>query len=100
MDDDISNVLILNKKTSNVEQQIFTAELEKYKAHKQRISATIQQQQQVIRELTDAFKALVEDKDAEKLQKRYGQVDQRRQTVISRFSNAKTQYFEAREDLK
>ncbi|KAI9491620.1 BRO1-like domain-containing protein [Zychaea mexicana] len=99
MDDDISNVLILNKKTSNVEQQIFTAELEKYNPHQQRISATIQQQKQAIRELADAFKALVEDKDAEKLQKRYGQVDQRRQTVITRFNNARTQYFEVREDL-
>ncbi|KAI7851752.1 BRO1-like domain-containing protein [Circinella umbellata] len=99
LDDDISNVLILNKKTSNVEQQIFTAELEKYKPHKQRISATIQQQQQTIRELTDAFKALVEDKEAEKLQKRYGQIDQKRQVVISRFNNAKTNYFETREDL-
>ena len=83
-----------------MEQQIFTAELEKYKPHKQRISATIQQQQQTIRELTDAFKALVEDKEAEKLQKRYGQIDQKRQVVISRFNNAKTNYFETREDLK
>ncbi|KAG2217069.1 hypothetical protein INT45_014134 [Circinella minor] len=99
LDDDISNVLILNKKTSNVEQQIFTAELEKYKPHQQRISATIQQQQNTMRELTDAFKALVEDKEAEKLQKRYGQIDQKRQIVISRFNHAKTNYFETREDL-
>ena len=100
MDDDISNVLILNKKMSNVEQQIFTTELEKYQPHQQRISATIQQQQQCIRELTDAFKALVEDKDAEKLQKRYTQVEQRRQAVISRFNTAYTEYFTVKEDLK
>ncbi|KAI7886741.1 BRO1-domain-containing protein [Lichtheimia hyalospora FSU 10163] len=99
LDDDISNVLILNKKAPNVEQQIFASELEKYESHRQRITVTIQRQQQAIRELTDAYKSLMEDKEASTLQTRYDRIQAQQRKVVDRFRNAKDRYFNVKEDL-
>ena len=99
MDDDISNVLILNKKAPNVEQQIFASELEKYESHRQRITVTIQRQQQAIRELTDAYKSLMEDKEASTLQTRYDRIQAQQRKVVDRFKNAKDRYFDVKENI-
>lgn len=100
MQDDISNVLILNKKAANIEQQIFATELEKYRPHQQRISASIQQQQQVIQELGNAFKALMEDKQAEKLQARYDNVEKQRRKIASRLEFARKEYMNIKDGLR
>jgi hypothetical protein len=60
----------LNKK-ANVEEQIFATELEKFRPHQHRISATIQHQQQAIQDLTLAFKELMEGAEAQKLQSQH-----------------------------
>ncbi|OAD75301.1 hypothetical protein PHYBLDRAFT_30590, partial [Phycomyces blakesleeanus NRRL 1555(-)] len=97
--DDISHLLILNKKVANVEQQIFASELEKFQSHQQRIGQTIHKQQQVIQELTTAFKLLMEGEDAQKLQSRWDLADRQRRNVAERFSRAKTGYFDVKEGL-
>ncbi|KAI9025129.1 BRO1-like domain-containing protein [Phycomyces nitens] len=97
--DDISHLLILNKKVANVEQQIFASELEKFQSHQQRIAQTIHKQQQVIQELTTAFKLLMEGEDAQKLQSRWDLADRQRRGVVERFSRAKTGYFDTKEGL-
>ncbi|GAA5804245.1 hypothetical protein HPULCUR_009732 [Helicostylum pulchrum] len=96
--DDISQLLILNKK-ANVEQQIFASELEKFRPHQQRISATIQHQQQAIQDLTAAFKALMEGDEAQTLQSQHDKADRLVRNLTSDFIEAKTIYFEIREGL-
>ncbi|KAI8874891.1 hypothetical protein K501DRAFT_289596, partial [Backusella circina FSU 941] len=79
MQDDISQLLILNKK----------ANLEKFRPHQQRITATIQHQQQAIQDLTIGFKSLMEGKEAQTLQTRYDKAD--------RLSQGKMSYFDVKE---
>ncbi|KAI8149328.1 BRO1-like domain-containing protein [Fennellomyces sp. T-0311] len=100
MQDDISQLLILNKKTVNIEQQIFTSELEKFRPHQQRITASIHHQQQVIQELTAAFKAVMDGEEAQKLQKRWDAAERQRRSVLDRFNRAQSGYFETKEGLR
>ncbi|KAI8384504.1 BRO1-like domain-containing protein [Radiomyces spectabilis] len=96
--DDISHVLILNKK-SNAEQQIFSTELEKFRPHQQRIAATIHQQQQAIQELTAAFKSLMEGEEAQRLQTRWDAADRQRRALMDRLNKAKSSYSEVKDGL-
>ncbi|KAI7904258.1 BRO1-like domain-containing protein [Cokeromyces recurvatus] len=98
MQDDISQILILNKK-ANVEQHIFASELEKYRPHQQRITATIQHQQTVIKELTAAFKSLMEGEEARNLQLQYDKAERLRRNLTADFSEANSIYNEIREGL-
>ncbi|KAI9260669.1 BRO1-like domain-containing protein [Phascolomyces articulosus] len=100
LQDDISQLLILNKKTVNIEQQIFSSELEKFKPHQQRISASIHQQQQVIQELSAAFKAVMDGEEAQKLQKRWDAAERQRRQIIERFKRAHAGYLETKEGLR
>ncbi|KAI8968458.1 BRO1-like domain-containing protein [Mycotypha africana] len=98
MQDDISQLLILNKK-ANVEQQIFASELEKYRAHQQRISATIQHQQQAIQELTIAFKELMEGDEAKTLQLQYDKAERLRRNLTDELNEARAIYYEVKDGL-
>lgn len=98
MQDDISQLLILNKK-ANIEQQIFAAELEKFRPHQQRISATIQHQQQAIQDLTAAFKELMDGDEAQNLQSQHDKADRLVRNLTADFSEAKAIYFELKEGL-
>jgi len=97
--DDISNLLILNKKTTNVEPQLFASELEKYRPHQQRIASTIHQQQQLLKELTAAFKALMEGDDARKVQTQWERAEKQRRNVVERFKRANDGYYEVKDGL-
>jgi hypothetical protein len=98
MKDDISQMLLLNKK-SNAEQQIFANELEKFRPHQQRISATIQYQQQAIQDLTNAFKSLMEGSEAQTLQLQHDKAERLRRNLTSDFSEANSIYNEVKEGL-
>ncbi|KAI9483847.1 MAG: BRO1-like domain-containing protein [Benjaminiella poitrasii] len=98
MQDDISQLLILNKK-ANVEQQIFASELEKYRPHQQRIAATVQHQQQAIQDLTAAFKSLMEGEEARDLQLKYDKAERLRRNLTADFNEANTIYNEIKEGL-
>ena len=100
MQDDISQLLILNKKAVNIEQQIFSSELEKFRPHQQRISASIHQQQQVIQELTAAFKAVMDGEEAQKLQKKWDAAERQQRNAVERFNKAQAGYFETKEGLR
>ncbi|RCH98002.1 bck1-like resistance to osmotic shock, partial [Rhizopus stolonifer] len=99
MQDDISQLLILNKK-ANVEQQIFAAELEKFRPHQQRISATIQHQQQAIQDLTAAFRSLMEGNEAQTLQSQHDKAERLRRNLTADFSEANAVYVEIKEGLQ
>ncbi|KAI7865398.1 BRO1-like domain-containing protein [Spinellus fusiger] len=99
LQDDISHLLVLNKKTANVEQQIFTTELEKFQPHQQRIGQTLHKQQELIQELTAAFKQLMEGQDAQKLQSRWDIAEKKVRHVTERFYRASTGYHDVKEGL-
>ncbi|KAK9473884.1 BRO1-like domain-containing protein [Dipodascopsis tothii] len=58
-DDDISSLLLLNKKVQNVQDELFKPELAKYVPYQKRISETVARQTDVLRDLTTAWRAIL-----------------------------------------
>ncbi|KAI8074790.1 BRO1-like domain-containing protein [Gongronella butleri] len=98
--DDITQLLLINKKNSNVEKQIFAAQLEKYQSHQQRISATLHEQQQTIQELTDAFKTLMDADDVKQIQSQWEAAERQQNQIAKRLINVATDYKQTKSDIK
>ena len=94
--DDISNVLILNKKSiANHENQLFQAELEKFRSHQNRLVSTAHKQSSLLKELTRTFGDLLQDKRVRADQQKYEALQKSRNSVMSRYKRV----FNAHEDL-
>jgi len=94
--DDISNVLILNKKAiGNQENQLFQAELEKFRSHQNRLISTVHKQSSLLKELTRTFGDLLQDKRVRSDQQKYESIQKSRSTVMSKYKRVYT----AHEDL-
>ncbi|CAG8632352.1 8046_t:CDS:2 [Acaulospora morrowiae] len=98
--DDISHLLILNKKTQNIEPQLFATELEKFSPYRNRITASIHHQQALLQELTVLYKSLMEGEEARMLQERWDLIERKRKDVCERFRKAKDSYMEVKDGLR
>ncbi|EHA22816.1 hypothetical protein ASPNIDRAFT_197178, partial [Aspergillus niger ATCC 1015] len=84
--DDISNVLILNKKTiAGQESQLFEAELEKFRPHQNRLLQANHKQASLMKELTKIYGDLLQDKRVRAEQSKYETITRQRNTVMSRY---------------
>ncbi|MCJ1353253.1 MAG: bck1-like resistance to osmotic shock [Icmadophila ericetorum] len=84
--DDISNVLILNKKSiANHEPQLFAAELEKFRSHQNRILQTNHKQTALMKDLTKSYGDLLQDKRVRSEQAKYESFTRQRNSVLSRY---------------
>ncbi|MCJ1380144.1 bck1-like resistance to osmotic shock [Xylographa soralifera] len=84
--DDISNVLILNKKSiANHETKLFESELEKFRSHQNRLLQTIHKQHALLKELTKAYGDLLQDKRVRSEQAKYESFTRQRNSVLSRY---------------
>ena len=94
--DDISNVLILNKKSiANHEKQLFQAELEKFRSHQNRLLSTVHKQSSLLKELTKIYGDLLQDKRVRAEQQKYEIFNKNRGTVVNKYKRI----FNAHEDL-
>lgn len=86
MADDISNVLILNRKSAqNQETQIFATELEKFRPYQTRLLQMAHKQSSLMKELTAAYGDLLQDKRIRAEQNKYESLSRQRNSVLSRF---------------
>ncbi|OAL03490.1 BRO1-domain-containing protein [Phaeosphaeriaceae sp. SRC1lsM3a] len=84
--DDISNVLILNKKAiANQESQLFKAELEKFRPHQNRILQANHKQSSLLKELTRTYSDLLKDKRVRSEQSKYESFSRQRNTVMTKY---------------
>ncbi|KAI9811408.1 MAG: bck1-like resistance to osmotic shock [Thelocarpon impressellum] len=84
--DDISNVLILNKKSiSNHESQLFKAELEKFRPYHDRLLQANHKQASLLKELTNAYGDLLQDRRVRAEQGRYESLTRQRNAVMTRY---------------
>ncbi|KAG2413270.1 vacuolar protein-sorting protein bro-1 [Aspergillus terreus] len=84
--DDISNVLILNKKTiAGQENQLFEAELEKFRPHQNRLLQANHKQSSLMKELTKTYGDLLQDKRVRAEQSKYETITRQRNTVMARY---------------
>ncbi|KAH9452967.1 hypothetical protein Pst134EB_016910 [Puccinia striiformis f. sp. tritici] len=97
--DDISQLLILNRKAQNIEPALFAAELEKFQAHSGRISATIHLQATAIQELTAHYKALIESRRGKEVQERWTSASKRKTQATGRLEAAYQSHEEVRSSL-
>jgi hypothetical protein len=94
--DDISNVLILNKKSiANHENQLFQAELEKFRPLQNRLITTVHKQASLLKDLTKAYGNLLQDKRVRSEQSKYEAISKSRSTVLNRYRRVRN----AHEDL-
>ncbi|KAL9640646.1 MAG: hypothetical protein Q9164_000128 [Protoblastenia rupestris] len=84
--DDIVNVLILNKKSiSNQENQLFQAELDKFRPHQNRLLQSNHKQTALMKELTKTYSVLLQDKRVKSEQARYENFTRHRNSVLSKY---------------
>ncbi|KAI5801018.1 BRO1-like domain-containing protein [Pyronema domesticum] len=87
--DDISNMLILNKKAiQNHENQLFMNELEKFRPHQNRLLQATHKQSALMKELTTAYGDLLQDKRIRAEQSRYEALSRQRSSIISKFKKS------------
>lgn len=99
--DDISNVLILNKKaTTSQENQLFKSELEKFRAHQNRILQANHKQSAVMKELTRTYGDLLQDKRVRSEQNKYEAFSRQRNTVMSRYRKVYQAYVDLNAGLE
>lgn len=94
--DDISQLLILNRKSQNVEPTLFAAELEKFRPHQARIQAAIQQQQNTLQNIQMLFGQLTQGKKGKEIQNRYAKAERAKKDLQARYKRAYDAFKEVR----
>lgn len=93
--DDISQILILNKKSiSNYESQLFEQELEKFRGHQTRLLQANHKQSALMKELTATFNALLQDKRVRSEQSKYEAIQRQRSSAIGRYKRAYQEFLD------
>ncbi|CZT43840.1 related to protein BRO1, required for normal response to nutrient limitation [Rhynchosporium secalis] len=93
--DDISQVLILNKKSiSNYESQLFQAELEKFRPHQSRLLSANHKQSSLMKELTSTFNTLLQDKRVRSEQSKYESITRQRSSVMSKYKRVYQEFLD------
>jgi hypothetical protein len=93
--DDISSVLILNKKSiTNHESQLFQSELEKFRAHQNRLLQASHKQSSLLKELTSVYGELLQDKRVRSDQTKYETITKQRNAVIIKYRKIHQGFFD------
>ncbi|KAL7797100.1 BRO1-like domain-containing protein [Trichoderma afarasin] len=99
--DDISQVLILNKKTiANYEQQLFKQELEKFRPHQNRLLQANHKQSALMKELTATFNTLLQDKRVRAEQSKYESIQRQRLSAIGKYKRAYQEFLDLEAGLQ
>ena len=89
--------MILNKKNPNIESQLFTSELEKFRPYQTRLAGLIHKQQDILSEVVSAFKSLLQEQSGSKEQSDIEAAHEQVDSLISRFRAARGAWEDVRE---
>ncbi|KAI0396300.1 BRO1-like domain-containing protein [Xylariaceae sp. FL0594] len=99
--DDISQILILNRKAiPNHEQELFQAELEKFRPHQNRLLQANHKQSSLMKELTASFNALLQDKRVRAEQSKYEAIQRQRSSVVNKYKRAYQEFLDLESGLQ
>ncbi|KAH8879429.1 BRO1-domain-containing protein [Thozetella sp. PMI_491] len=99
--DDISQILILNKKSiANYEQQLFQSELEKYRPLQNRLVQANHKQAALMKALTMTFNSLLQDKRVRAEQSKYESVQRQRNGAINKYKRAYQEFLDLEAGLQ
>ncbi|EIW79638.1 BRO1-domain-containing protein [Coniophora puteana RWD-64-598 SS2] len=97
--DDVSHLLLLNRRNTGIEPTLFAAELEKFKPYQQRIGATSHHQQIALQEVESLWKSLRDIAGRGPGAKKWEEREKRKKDAVKRFSRARDGYMEVRDGL-
>ncbi len=97
--DDVSHLLLLNKRNTGVEPALFAAELEKFRPYQQRLSATVHHQELALQELGTLWKNLKDLAGRGAGARKWDDREKRKKETVRRFSRARDVYMEIRDGL-
>ncbi|KAL1691231.1 BRO1-like domain-containing protein [Schizophyllum commune] len=97
--DDVSHLLLLNRRNTGVEPTLFAAELEKFRPYQQRLAATAQFQQVVLQEVSFLWKGLRESAGRGPGARKWEERERKKKDTIKRFQRARDGYMEIRDGL-
>ncbi|KAH7910383.1 BRO1-like domain-containing protein [Hygrophoropsis aurantiaca] len=97
--DDVSHLLLLNRRNTGVEPTLFAAELEKFKPYQQRLAATVHHQQVALQEIQALWKSLRDLAGRGPGARKWDERERRKKDTVRRFSAARDGYMEVRDGL-
>jgi hypothetical protein len=90
-------VLILNKKNPNIESQLFTSELEKFRPYQTRLAGLVHKQQDLLSDVVRGFKSLLQEQAGSKEQEEIESAQHQLDALISRFRATRGGWEDVRE---
>ncbi|KAF9224881.1 BRO1-domain-containing protein [Gyrodon lividus] len=97
--DDVSHLLLLNRRNTGVEPTLFAAELEKFRPYQQRLAATVHHQQMSLQEIQGLWKSLRDIAGRGPGAKKWEEREKRKKDAVRRISCARDGYMEVRDGL-
>ncbi|EJD01878.1 BRO1-domain-containing protein [Fomitiporia mediterranea MF3/22] len=97
--DDVSHLLLLNRRNQAVEPALFAAELEKFKPFQNSLISTVQYEQAVLGEITQLWKGLKDLAGRGPGARKWEEREKRKKDTMRRFTRARDGYMEVRDGL-
>lgn len=97
--DDVSHLLLLNRRNSGVEPTLFATELEKFRPYQQRLTSTVHAQEAVLQEISTLWKGLKDLAGRGPGARKWEEREKRKKDTVRRFSRARDGYMEVRDGI-
>ncbi|KZS88031.1 BRO1-domain-containing protein [Sistotremastrum niveocremeum HHB9708] len=97
--DDVSHILLLNRRGQSVDSSLFAAELEKFRPYQQRIALSVASQQSTIQEVATLWKGLKDVASRGAGAKKWEERERKKMEVVKRFARARDGWMEVKEGL-
>lgn len=97
--DDVSHLLLLNRRNTGVETTLFAGELEKFRPYQQRLGTTVHHEQVILQELSTLWRGLRDLAGRGPGAKKWEEREKRKKDTVRRFSRARDVYMEVRDGL-
>ncbi|KII91636.1 hypothetical protein PLICRDRAFT_105619 [Plicaturopsis crispa FD-325 SS-3] len=97
--DDVSHLLLLNRRNTGVEPTLFAAELEKFRPYQQRLAATVHHQQVALQDVSVLWKGLRDLAGRGPGARKWDEREKRKRETVRRFERARDGYMEVRDGL-
>ncbi|GBE83332.1 Vacuolar protein-sorting protein [Sparassis crispa] len=97
--DDVSHLLLLNRRNTGVETSLFAGELEKFRPYQQRLAATVHHEQVTLQELSALWRGLKDLAGRGPGARKWEERERRKNDTVRRFSRARDGYMEVRDGL-
>lgn len=97
--DDVSHLLLLNRRNTGVEPTLFAAQLEKFRPYQTRLAATVHYQDVTLKELGAAWKSLKDLAGRAAGARKWEELEKRKADAVRRFAQVRERWTEIREGL-